>query len=246
MPSNPTDLPRRPVAARLTGPVRCSLRSTRPGRAGRVTALAASSVLILLTAAACATPSPRAESHRAPAAAGAPSAPAQSSDPLPDTLTVAGTSLTLNGSGVCKWGIFTLYRGALYVERPARDARTLIDERQITSVRLLFTRGLSQSQLERAWEGAFTANFSGEALAALRSRIDQLKDAMTSVERDDLMSFDLIPGEGTHLTIAGTQVLTIDGDDFQKAFITLYLGDHPPDRRLRRAMLAGGQSSDGA
>ena len=45
---------------------------------------------------------------------------------MPDTLTVAGKTLKLNGMGLRKKAIFKVYVGGLYLEAPSKDAAAIL------------------------------------------------------------------------------------------------------------------------
>jgi hypothetical protein len=50
---------------------------------------------------------------------------------------------------------------------------------------------------------------------------------------------DYLPGTGTQIRINGESKGTIEGEDFHKATLKIWLGDAPASTGLKKAMLAG-------
>jgi hypothetical protein len=48
---------------------------------------------------------------------------------------------------------------------------------------------------------------------------------------------DYIPEIGTRVTVNGEEKMTIPGEDFFRAMLTIWIGNKPVDGRLRDAML---------
>ncbi|PWG74957.1 hypothetical protein DF186_15205, partial [Enterococcus hirae] len=49
--------------------------------------------------------------------------------------------------------------------------------------------------------------------------------------------FDMVPGKGTTVTIAGAEKGMIEGDDFAQALRRIWFGPEPPDSNLKEGML---------
>src|SRR5262249_42187375 len=72
---------------------------------------------------------------------------------LPDTVTVDGTTLVLNGMGLREATRLRIkaYVGALYLEKPSRDAGTVIHSRQPKYVNLKVLRDIDRRNLASGW-----------------------------------------------------------------------------------------------
>ncbi len=156
-----------------------------------------------------------------------------------DANSSAQTRLFLNGSGLCEYGIFGIdvYYAALYLEKPTSDVETAIREGGLACIEKRWCRNLSKNQLTSAWNGAFSANF-GDDLPRYKAALDRLNALMEPVEEGELTRFIVRPGS-VEVTMRGKSVGFIEDTALAAAFVRLYLGEHPPDRRLRSAMLAG-------
>lgn len=154
------------------------------------------------------------------------------------TLTVDDTELARNGVGLCEWGVFSidLYRAALYLERTTSDAREVIESQQVKRVELIFERGLSQSQMRKAYRAAYEAN-SGAKASEIEARVQDFCSLLRAVEAGERLAITVLPGEGTRLEIGGEVLGTIRGEDFARATMALYVGVHPPSAELKRGLL---------
>jgi hypothetical protein len=75
-------------------------------------------------------------------------------------------------------------------------------------------------------------------LEALRPRIEALHNAYRDVERGDRYRLTYTPAEGTALELNGKHLITVPGADFARAYFGIWLGEHPINAKLRKALLA--------
>src|SRR5512142_2866088 len=71
---------------------------------------------------------------------------------MPDTITVEGKTLKLNGIGLRKKLMFKVYVAGLYVETPTNAPEAIISSDQVKQVRLHVLRSLKASQVTEAIE----------------------------------------------------------------------------------------------
>ena len=159
---------------------------------------------------------------------------------FPDQAQVQGSSLTLNGLGLRKATAFkvNVYVAALYVGKPTNDPRAILESSDPNELILQFLRGVSANDLKKAWEEGFTKNSSSQ-LPALKDRIATLNGLMVDVKSGERLSFIRTPGKGVEIDINGAVKGTIEGDDFAKAFLSIWLGETPPNPELRSGLLGG-------
>jgi Chalcone isomerase-like len=74
---------------------------------------------------------------------------------VPDSITVEGKTLRLNGAGIRKKAIFKVYVGVLYVENPSKDAAAVTSSDQVKRMQLSVLRSLSSQQVNEAIEEGF-------------------------------------------------------------------------------------------
>src|SRR5215510_8003995 len=72
---------------------------------------------------------------------------------LPDTVTVDGTKLVLNGMGLRQATLLRVkaYVGGLYLEQRTSDANTVIDSHQVKRVTMRYLRDIDHARLASGW-----------------------------------------------------------------------------------------------
>ncbi|HPF14363.1 MAG TPA: chalcone isomerase family protein [Planctomycetota bacterium] len=156
---------------------------------------------------------------------------------FPVDVPTAGKQLKLNGSALCEWGVlgFDLYRGALYAERPSKDANALMTVDQTLMVYLYFVRSLSSSQLQDAFRAS--AHYQVGKESPLESQLQTLLGWMRDVKKGDALAFVASPQGALKGFYNGQPLGTIESPDFTKLFVKLYLGNKPPTEALKKGML---------
>lgn len=159
---------------------------------------------------------------------------------LPAKVTVGDVDLTLNGAGIRKKFIVSVYVAGLYLPKRTSEARTAIEADVTKQIRMVFVyKKVGREQLVEAWNEGFFNN-SQERLDALRERIDRFNSWFAvDMHKGDEIVFTYQPGNGTTVSINGTEQGTIPGADFMTALWSVWLGDNPADQRLKEAMLGG-------
>ena len=159
---------------------------------------------------------------------------------FPNSVTVAGERLSLNGLGIREATVFNVdvYVAALYVATRARTADALLDLTHPIVLHLRFVRDVDQDTMNEALVQGFTRNAGGNR-AALQARIDQLQRWVPNLTEGMNMVFTWLPGTGLQMKVDGRVLGTIPGDDFASVFFRIWLGPQPPNRGLRTGLLGG-------
>ena len=172
--------------------------------------------------------------------AGGASAAACSGATFPDQVVVGGTPLELNGLGLRLATMLKVevYVAALYVARPSSDPKAILDATAPRRLVLHFVRDVDTGDLRDAWQEGFENN-AKQQLPALQQRIDRLKAWMTDMETGQTLTFTSTSGAGIEVDVNGRGAGTIEGDDFSRAFLSIWLGEHPANPGLRAGLLGG-------
>jgi hypothetical protein len=157
---------------------------------------------------------------------------------LPDTVSVDGKTLKLNGAGIRKKAIFKVYVAALYVETPSKDAASLVSSTQVKSMRLHMLRDVEGAKVSGAIVEGFENN-SKDALPQLKPRLDQLAKMIPDVQKGDEIDLTFVPDKGTQVSVRGTATGTIEGRDFADALFSVWLGPNPVQDDLKQALTGG-------
>lgn len=154
---------------------------------------------------------------------------------FPDTSSVGGKPVTLNGMGVRVAYIFVkVYVGGLYLATPTHDATAAIQTDEPKRVLLQFLRDVTHEEMVNAMR----EGFAHTASTALQPQVDQFSGFFTQpLVTGSQASFDYVPGTGTTVTIGGQAKGTIPGADFMRALWGIWLGDKPADANLKAGML---------
>lgn len=154
---------------------------------------------------------------------------------VPDTVTVDGKVLKLNGAGLRKKMMFKVYVAALYVETPSKDAAALIASSQMKSMRLHMQRNVEGAKVSGAIADGFALN-SKAALPQLQARLDQLAKLIPDMKEGEEIDLTWVPDKGAVVTVRGTNAGTIEGRDFADALFAVWLGPSPVQDDLKAAL----------
>jgi hypothetical protein len=157
---------------------------------------------------------------------------------LPDTSTVEGRTLRLNGMGLRKKLVFKVYVAGLYLENQSKDASTIISSDQVKSIQLHILRSISGSELTQAIAEAFWKN-AKQNRSSLEPRLQKLNTMLPSVISGDVIVLSYVPGRGTMVTAKGQQKGIIEGKDFADALFAVWLGGEPVQADLKKLLLGG-------
>jgi Chalcone isomerase-like len=157
---------------------------------------------------------------------------------LPETVTVEGKTLNLNGGGLRKKVFFKVYVAGLYLERASKDASAILASSEAKSIRLHILRGLKGSQVSDAIAEGFERN-SKEQMPKLQTRLQQLSQMIPDVSEGDEVGLSWIPDKGTRVSVRGTDRGVIEGRDFADALFAVWLGPNPVQEDLKKALLGG-------
>jgi hypothetical protein len=158
---------------------------------------------------------------------------------IPDTVEVGGRVLRLNGTGIRSKFFVDVYAAALHVTTPSPQAATLIaaDEPKRMVMHFLHSK-VESGKINDAWREGFQAN-AAPSLPALQERLDRFTGFFTQdLLRGDTVVFTYLPGEGTLVEVKGTLRGTIQGEDFMRALFSVWLGESPVDKGLKKGLLA--------
>ena len=158
---------------------------------------------------------------------------------FPDQAQVDGSTLTLNGLGLRQATMLKVdvYVAALYVTKASTDPNAILAAPAPKQLILHFVRSVGRSDLNEAWEEGFEAN-AKEQLPGLKERIEKLKALMTDMNSGQRLTFTH-EGGSVQVKVDGAEKGTVEGDDFAKAFLSIWLGSHPPNPGLKAGLLGG-------
>ena len=156
-------------------------------------------------------------------------------------LSASGPDLVLNGAGLRTRYKFKVYVAALYLPEKKPSATEVIALKGPKRVQLWLMRDVEADQMSTALIEGLNANLSAAELEKSKAQIQQLNAtlvALRELKEGDVMTFDLLPGAGTRISVNGRLLGTpIAGDDFHVALLKIWLGDNPVQADLKKALL---------
>jgi hypothetical protein len=163
---------------------------------------------------------------------------------VPDTFTVDGKPLVLNGAGLRTKTMFKVkvYVGALYLPQRSTDAAAVVALDAPKAIRLVLLRDVDRGSMLNSFKEGIEANSPSQA-AALAPRLKLVEDSFPAEFKEgQVLAVTYVPGQGTTVGVEGARGVTVEGKDFADALFRIWLGPKPTDgglEDLQAAMLTG-------
>jgi hypothetical protein len=157
-----------------------------------------------------------------------------------DTISFADgkTKLLLNGAGLREKLYIDVYIGALYVPAKTVDASTILSDDGPCSVRMyILYKEISKQKLTDGWTDGLVANLSKDELRSIQPRLDAFNKLFTPVHKGDVLSIEYTPEKGTEVRVNGEWHGAVEGNDFFRALLKIWLGPNPVSKSLKQDML---------
>jgi Chalcone isomerase-like len=161
---------------------------------------------------------------------------------IPDTLSLpnSDTTLVLNGAGLREKFFVDVYIGALYLESKTTEVKTIMNDTGAASVLMHFLHSeVGKDKLTAGWTEGFENNLSRTTMQAIEERITMFNKLFQTVHEGDVIRLDYLPDSGTQVRINGELRGTVEGNDFFRALLSIWLGERPVTKSLRKDMLGG-------
>lgn len=155
---------------------------------------------------------------------------------LPDSATVGGKQLLLNGMGLRTKVFFKVYVAGLYLEEKTKNPDTVIQSERTKRVVLHFLRSVSRDKMVEAYTEAFDANAPGSR-QKLRSQVDAFLATFEAMNEGDRIVISYVPSIGTEVSVKGRIKATIPGQAFARALFACWFGSRPASGDLKDQML---------
>ena len=154
---------------------------------------------------------------------------------LPDSATVGGQKLVLNGMGLREKYFIDIYVAGLYLPAKTSDPSKVISDDVPKRITMSMTYDLSKDKLA----DAMREGMANSPDASAKAHTEKLAGWMESVTKGDQIVLDYVPGKGTTVTVKGKAKGTIAGVPFMKAIWGIYVGPKPPTAELKEGLLGG-------
>ena len=158
-----------------------------------------------------------------------------------DAVTVAGTRLQLNGSGVRYKGPFKVYVGDLYATRPVRSLDELIAAPGPKRLGMTFLREIQSAEFGKMLTRGIEDNVSKTELSKIIPGMIKMGDIFAANKAfvpGDVCVLEWDPAKGLSIWAKGKlQAEPMNDPAFYRALMSIWFGPTPADWKLKAALL---------
>lgn len=161
---------------------------------------------------------------------------------IPDSMTVGGSKLQLNGAGTRYKGPFKIYVADLYTTKKVQSLDELIASPGPKRLTMTMLREIESGPFGKLLTRGVEDNVSKSEMSKLIPGLIRMGDIFTTIKVQnpgDVITLDWIPGTGLLITAKGK----VQGDPFKepeffRAMMSIWLGASPADFKLKEALLS--------
>lgn len=157
-----------------------------------------------------------------------------------ESVALGGKNLVLNGAGTRTKMMFDIYVAALYRSEKSKQAETVLADVSARRVALYIVFGLKSEKLLEAFTSGIAANQTSAQLLALDAPLKKFAAifaAIPEVKKGDVILLDYLPEVGTKVIVNGVERGVIAGVEFNRALLSVWLGNKPVDADLKKDLL---------
>lgn len=164
---------------------------------------------------------------------------------FPDTVTVAGQELVLNGAGVRSKLVFKVYALGFYLKEKKATVAEVLASGGPRRIRIMPMRDLTSDDFGMAFMKGLNDNVSADERTKLLPQTKAFGEMFAQfpgLKKGDELIVDWTPGVGSQATLNGKKVGEVLPDvAFFNAIMRIWIGDKPVDATLKPKMLVAPQ-----
>ncbi|RMG59292.1 MAG: hypothetical protein D6717_01565 [Gammaproteobacteria bacterium] len=147
-------------------------------------------------------------------------------------------SLLLNGAGLRRKFFIKVYAAGLYLPQRVHEARQILAANSPWRVEMQIIHSrISAEKINSAWREGFEKNQDAAMLERLAPRLERFQQLFPDLHEGQRLVFEHWPGQGVRIALDGRELGRIEGDDFARALLAVWLGPEPADDDLKAGML---------
>lgn len=157
-------------------------------------------------------------------------------------ITLAGSTLKLNGAGIRSKFVLKVYAAGLYLPATAKTSTDVYAAKGPKRMKVVFLRDTDASSFGKTMSDVMSDNLPREQFGKCIPGLIKLGEVFANKRKmaaNEGYTLDELPGEGTVVTINGQQVAKIAEPEFFTCLMYNYFGDKPADAKLKVALLGG-------
>ena len=159
---------------------------------------------------------------------------------LEDKVQLDTQQVVLNGTGLRKKFFIKVYAAGLYLTGKMSTSEAILADAGAKRMAFHLLREVSGKQMLDAINDTMPSNNSAEEMKMLEARLAEFSKmfaTVTTVNKGDVINFDYLPAVGTRVTIAGVEKGKIEGADFIRALLKIWIGDKPVQENMKQSLL---------
>lgn len=159
---------------------------------------------------------------------------------MPDTMTVDGTTLHLNGMGLRSYTFLKVhgYVAGLYVPTPTHSAQEILDTPGPKLLRIQYVHSGGVGRVQDEFRDGRKLNCAEGCPKANDAAFDQLFGTARAVTPGDTSTYIYGPAS-VEILFNGKSLATIQNADFSRRLLDAMVGAHPTSTVVRDGLLGG-------
>lgn len=158
----------------------------------------------------------------------------------PETASVAGEKLVLNGMGLREATVFNVdvLVAALYVPKKSTDPKVLLDLKTPKRIILTFVRDVGRSDVVDAYRSNLK-RAPGKIRDVIRPDYEKIMSQLSDMKKGQTQVFTYIPNKGLEIKVKGKVLHLITEPATIDYYLGLYMGPNPPIKSVRDGLVTG-------
>jgi hypothetical protein len=156
---------------------------------------------------------------------------------------VGGQTLQLNGAGIRYKAIFKVYTAGLYLEKPAASLQEIAALAGPKRISVTMLREIDSAELGKLFARGIEDNMERARFSRLVPGVLRMSEIFAQHKKllpGESFVVDWVPGEGAQVLVKGApQGAPFKEPEFFQALLGIWLGPHPADEQLKKALLGG-------
>lgn len=161
---------------------------------------------------------------------------------LEDKLQLDAHPVVLSGVGVRTKFFIKVYVAGLYLTEKTTSSEAVMADVGAKRMSFHLLRKVTGKQVLDGINETIMPNNTEEEMKVLEARLFEFEKMFVSVseiKENEVVNLDYIPGLGTRVSINGVVKGHIEGIDFNRALLKIWVGNKPVQAALKKSLLGG-------
>ena len=159
---------------------------------------------------------------------------------MPDSRTIDGTAMRLNGIGLRTYSFLgiKIYIAGLYLEQTSDNADGILHSHEQKLLEFRFLRDVSPEDARKAWLDGFKDNCRLPGCHLDPADVDRFLAAVPAIRKGDETQL-LFNAKGVEVTLNGHRLGIIHDTRFAEVVLATFIGPVPVTAQLKAELLGG-------